>query len=203
MLGGAIQRFYVFPTRCKYCRRLLPSQITRDRGEWQDDYLDEFARSWSEVVQLHLVDLARFASLMMDAAAVAGPPTTALVATGRGKNIQVMLIQIGIEDGRIKIITPHRISPEVCPPCVPGRSEIVTEFLGLTTERARVEAERLAHETNGLSNDEREARWMIRLVDLTIKLLPDTVDVGGPIDALELRTGEPLRWIQRKSEYSK
>jgi hypothetical protein len=182
--------------------RRVYTRLVRERGEWQDEYLDEFARSWGEVVQSRIVDLARFASLTVSTAADAGLLTTALVATGRGKNIQVILIQIRIEDGKIQVTTLRRIGPEVCPPCALGRGEIVTEFVGLTTERAKIEAERLARETSGLSDDEREARRIIRLVDLTIRLLPDTTDVGGPIDALKLRAGEPLRWIQRKSECS-
>ena len=175
------------------------ARLVKERGEWQDEYLDEFARSWSDVVQSRIAELARFAPLTVRTWAVDGLLTTALAATGRGKNIQVILIQIGIEDGKIQVTTLRRIGPEVCPPCVLGRGEIVTEFVGLTTERARIEAGRLARETSGLSDDEREVRRIIRLVDLTIKLLPDNTDVGGPIDALELRAGEPLRWIQRKS----
>jgi hypothetical protein len=151
-------------------------------------------------VQSRISDFATFAPLIVRTAAVAGLLTTALVATGRGKNIQVILIQIGIEDDKVQMITLRRIGSEVCQPCALGRSEIVTEFVGLTTERARTETERLARETSGLSDDEREIRRIIRLVDLTIRLLLDTDDVGGPIDALELRAGEPLRWIQRKSK---
>lgn len=180
--------------------RRVYARLVKELGEWQDEYLDEFARSLGEVVRSRVADLARFAPLAIRTAAVAGLLTTALAATGRGKNIQVIVIQIGIEDGKVQIITPRRIGPEVCPPCALGRGEIVTEFIGLTTERARIEAERLARETSGLSDDEREVRRIIRLVDLTIRLLPDTNDVGGPIDALELRAGEPLRWVQRKSE---
>jgi hypothetical protein len=178
------------------------ARLMRERGEWQDEYLDEFARSWSDVVQSRIAELARFAPLTVCTAAVDGLLTTALAATGRGKNIQVILIQIGIEDGKIQVTTLRRIGPEVCPPCALGRGEIVTEFVGLTTERARIEAGRLALETSGLSDDEREVRRIIRLVDLTIRLLPDPTDVSGPIDALELHAGKPLRWIQRKSECS-
>jgi len=180
--------------------RRVYEQLMKEHGEWRDEYLDELARSWGKVVQSHIVDFDRFSPQKLHKAAVAGLLTTALVATGRGKNIQVMLVQIGIKDGKIQVINLHRIGTEVCPPCALGRGEIVTEFVGLTTERARKEAERLARETSGLSNDEREVRRIIRLVDLTIKLLPDTTDVGGPIDALELRAGKPLRWIQKKSE---
>jgi len=182
--------------------RRVYARLVKERGEWQDEYVDKFARSWGEVVQSRISDLATFSPLIVRMAAVDGLLTTALAATGRGKNIQVILIQISIEDGWVQMITPRRIGPEVCQPCALGRGEIVTEFVGLTTKRARIEAERLARETSGLSDDEREVRRIIRLVDLTIRLLPDTHVVGGPIDALELRAGEPLSWIQRKSECS-
>lgn len=88
----------------------------------------------------------------------------------------------------------------MCPPCALGKGEIVTEFLGLTRERAKLERERLAREIRALPEDEREIRRVIRLVDLTISLHPDRKDVGGPVDALELRAGEQVRWIQRKPE---
>jgi hypothetical protein len=180
--------------------RRVYARLVKKHGEWQDEYIDEFARSWGEVVQSRIADLASFAPLTVHMAAVDGLLTTALTATGHGKNIQVILIQIGNKDGKIQVTTLHRIGPEVCPPCALGRGEIVTEFVELKTERARIEAQRLSRETIGLSDDEREIRRIIRLVDLTIRLLPENTDVGGPIDALELHAGEPLRWIQRKSE---
>lgn len=172
------------------------ARLVKEHGKWRDEYLDEFARYWGEVVQSRVADLSRLAPLTVHTAAVAGLLTTALVATGRGKNIQVIVIQIGIMDGEVQMITPHRVDPKLY---TLGRGEIVAEFVGLTTERAKTEAERLARETSGVSDNEREVRRIIRLVDLTIKLLPNGNDVGGPIDALELRAGEPLRWIQRKS----
>jgi hypothetical protein len=179
-------------------RRVYAHLLKRD-SEWQDDRLDEFAMAWGNLVRSRVAALAHFNPLAVRSSVVNGLLTTALVATGRGKRIRAVVVQIGIDsDGRIALLPLRRIEPEVCPPCALGRGEIVTEFLGLTSERARVEAARFARETRTLAEDERERRRVLRLVQLTINLLPDRNEVGGPIDALELRASGGVHWIQRK-----
>lgn len=179
--------------------RRLYADLLKRNPEWQDDRLDEFALAWGNLVRSRIATLARFNPLAVSSSVVNGVLTTALVATGREKRIQAVVVQIGVDStGEIALLPLRRIESEVCPPCALGRGEIVTEFLGLTSERARLEAARFARETRTLVEDERQARRVLRLVELTIDLLPDRNEVGGRIDALELRAGGGVHWIQRK-----
>ena len=173
--------------------RHVYANLMKQGGIWEDNRLVELSASWGDVVRSHIADFARFSPLAVRNSAVAGLLTTALIATARGKNAHVALVQIAFDaNDRVYVITPRRIRL--------GKGQIVTEFLELRSERAKIEAGRFAREVHGLSEDEREVRRVIRLVDLTIRLHPDRNDVGGPVDALELRGGEPVRWIQRKPE---
>jgi hypothetical protein len=78
-----------------------------------------------------------------------------------------------------------------------GRNEIVTEVVAGKTHFAKAEQQKwLASETN-IPIVDRDVRWAIRLVQLTMEYHPHKADVGGPIDALEIaRKG--IRWVQRK-----
>jgi hypothetical protein len=83
-----------------------------------------------------------------------------------------------------------------------GRTEIVTEFSDLRTERARVEAAQRERELATLDPVARVSRGATRLVDLTIGFLqperiPDQASVGGKIDSMELRRRGEIRWLQR------
>src|SRR6267143_2936117 len=69
--------------------RRVYADLTKQRGEWQDDHLEELAASWGDAVRSHIVDLARFRPHAVRAFAVDGLLTSALIATGRGNNVQV------------------------------------------------------------------------------------------------------------------
>ena len=78
-----------------------------------------------------------------------------------------------------------------------GRSEIVTEVVANKTQFARVEQRKWAASERNIPLRDRDARWAIRLVQLTMEYHPQKADVGGPIDALEI-TRRGIRWVERK-----
>ena len=177
------------------------AQLVEDRGEWKNVYLDALAISIGRSLATHITELARYAPTTIQSAAVGNLLTTALFATGRGKDIGVVVVQVGVDEHkRVQLLPPRRITPEICPPCTLGRGEIVTEILGLSTQRARVEMSRLQRELAKLPDNEQEIRRITRLVELSIAWLPDDAGVGGPVDVLELRAGKRARWIQRKPQ---
>jgi hypothetical protein len=78
-----------------------------------------------------------------------------------------------------------------------GRNEIVNEVVAGKTTFAKAEQRKwIASERNFPLRD-RDVRWAIRLVQLTMAYHPRKIDVGGPIDALEI-TRRGIRWIERK-----
>jgi len=176
-------------------------ELTKQRGAWQDGYLDELAKRWGDAVLPRIMSYVRLNPLSIHASAADGVLTTALIATGQGKNIQVSIIQLAIDgDNRVRVIPPRRISPDECPPCAIGKGEIVTELFARKTERAKTEMDILIQEASRLPEGKRTIHWVIRLAELTTHLHSDKSAVGGPIDALELHAGEPIHWIQRKPE---
>jgi hypothetical protein len=78
-----------------------------------------------------------------------------------------------------------------------GRSEIVTEVVADKTHFARVEQRKWAAAEKNIPLRDRDVRWAIRLVQLTMEYDPKKADVGGPIDALEI-TRRGIRWLERK-----
>jgi hypothetical protein len=80
-----------------------------------------------------------------------------------------------------------------------GRSEIVTEVVANRTHFARVEQRKWAASERNIPLRDRDVRWAIRLVQLTMEYHPQKADVGGPIDALQI-TRQGIRWVERKPE---
>ena len=78
-----------------------------------------------------------------------------------------------------------------------GRNEIVNEVVAGTTHFARAEQRKWAAAERSISIKDRDVRWAIRLVQLTMEYHPQRADVGGPIDALEI-TRRGIRWVERK-----
>ena len=78
-----------------------------------------------------------------------------------------------------------------------GRSEIVTEVVADKTHFARVEQRKWTAAERNIPLRDRDVRWAIRLVQLTMEYDPKKADVGGPIDALEI-TRRGIRWLERK-----
>jgi hypothetical protein len=177
------------------------AQIVEDRGEWKDEYLDALAISIGTSLVAHITELGRYSPATIQSATVGNLLTTALLATGRGDNITAAVVQVGVnEHKRAQLLSQRRITPAVCPPCALGRGEVVTEILGLSTQRARVEMNRLKRELAEIPDTEREIRRITRLVELSVAWLPDNAGVGGPVDVLEVRAGKSARWIQRKPQ---
>jgi hypothetical protein len=78
-----------------------------------------------------------------------------------------------------------------------GRNEIVSEVVAAKTHFARVEQRKWAAAERNIPWRDRDVRWAIRLVQLTMEYHPQKIDVGGPTDALEIsRRG--IRWVESK-----
>jgi hypothetical protein len=78
-----------------------------------------------------------------------------------------------------------------------GRNEIVNEVVADKTHFAKTEQRRWAAAERSISIKDRDVRWAIRLVQLTMEYHPQKADVGGPIDAVEI-TRRGIRWVDRK-----
>jgi hypothetical protein len=79
-----------------------------------------------------------------------------------------------------------------------GRNEIVSEVVMDKTRFARTEQRKWAASERNIPLKDRDVRWAIRLVQLTMAYHPKKIDVGGPIDALEI-TRRGIRWVERKA----
>jgi hypothetical protein len=79
-----------------------------------------------------------------------------------------------------------------------GRNEIVNEIVADKTRFAKTEQRKWISAERDIPIKDRDVRWAIRLVQLTMEYHPQRSDVGGPIDALEIaRRG--IRWVERKT----
>jgi hypothetical protein len=78
-----------------------------------------------------------------------------------------------------------------------GRNEIVNDVVAGKTHFARTEQRQWATAERSIPIKERDVRWAICLVQLTMEHHPQRSDVGGPIDALEI-TRRGIRWVERK-----
>ena len=90
----------------------------------------------------------------------------------------------------------------VKPYCPIGHEEIVTEFVNLTSERAKQEANTWMPPKNSRPADYDLLKTK-RLVDLTIQYhVPKAgrpSEVGGKIDAVEMDTGGSMRWFVKEN----
>ena len=78
-----------------------------------------------------------------------------------------------------------------------GRNQIVTEVVADQTHFARVEQSKWAAAERSIALKDRDFRWAMRLVQLTMEYHPKKIDVGGPTDALVI-TRRGVRWVARK-----
>jgi hypothetical protein len=78
-----------------------------------------------------------------------------------------------------------------------GRNEIVNEVVADKTHFAKAEQRKWAAAERNIPLKDRDVRWPIRLVQLTMEYHPQRSDAGGPIDALEI-TRRGIRWVERK-----
>jgi hypothetical protein len=79
--------------------------------------------------------------------------------------------------------------------CGIGHTEIVTEFAMLASKRAIEESATRKPPIKGLDSTTARA---ISLVELTELYQTGPKTVGGPVDAISLRTGGSVRWLARK-----
>jgi hypothetical protein len=79
-----------------------------------------------------------------------------------------------------------------------GRNEIVNEVVAAKTHFAKAEHRKWIAAERKFPLRDRDVRWAIRLVQLTMEYHPQKADVGGPIDALEI-TRRGIRWVERKA----
>lgn len=78
-----------------------------------------------------------------------------------------------------------------------GRNEIVNEIVAAKTHFAEAQQRKWEAAERAIPVSDRDVRWAIRLVQLTMEYHRQRADVGGPIDALEITRGA-IRWIDRK-----
>ena len=78
-----------------------------------------------------------------------------------------------------------------------GRNEIVNEVVAAKTHFAKAEHRKWIAAERNIPLKDRDVRWAVRLVQLTMEYHPQKADVGGPIDALEI-TRRGIRWVERK-----
>ena len=78
-----------------------------------------------------------------------------------------------------------------------GRNEIVSEVVAAKARFAKAEHRKWIAAERNIPQRDRDVRWAIRLVQLTMEYHAQKADVGGPIDALEI-TRRGIRWVERK-----
>jgi hypothetical protein len=78
-----------------------------------------------------------------------------------------------------------------------GRAQFV-EFLNDTSARAKAERSNTIRLSRTWPPEEADARMAMRLVELLVKYADHPEDVGGPVDAVELKKSGTIHWIQRK-----
>jgi len=78
-----------------------------------------------------------------------------------------------------------------------GRNETVVEVISGASEFGRSELKKWEKMQKEFPQQDRDVRWAMKLVELTIGYNPHREDVGGPIDGLEI-TRDGIRWVQCK-----
>jgi hypothetical protein len=99
------------------------------------------------------------------------------------------------------VVAPMTVSPEPTEVATTegyGMTEIVREVLGGTSDFAQHAATELENLHKNSPSEDYDRLMAIRLVELTIEYHPRHQFVGGKVDAVELRRGGKISWIQRK-----
>ncbi|MGA9390873.1 MAG: hypothetical protein WBV69_10545 [Candidatus Sulfotelmatobacter sp.] len=79
-----------------------------------------------------------------------------------------------------------------------GQTEILNEFIGTGSARAKIERAITLKESKRWPIFDSDARMVIRLTELVIKYWNHPELAHGPVDAVEIDKGGSVRWIQRK-----
>jgi len=80
-----------------------------------------------------------------------------------------------------------------------GRNETAVEVISGASEFGRSELKKWEKTQEEFPQQDRDVRWLMKLVELTIAYNPHREDVGGPIDGLEI-TRNGIRWVQCKPQ---
>ncbi len=78
-----------------------------------------------------------------------------------------------------------------------GKNQIVNEVLIGKSDFAKAEQQKWEALKRDIPPMDRDVFWAIRLVEISIAYHPTKIELGGPIDALEI-TSKGIRWIRRK-----
>jgi hypothetical protein len=198
--AGYVSRSPLIPSwsTAEEARRAFQSVQARnpDTDGWTGDVAVDLAK--------HLA--GRFSALLkwerssvVEAAAENGALAVALLG-GRGYNGHPELFQVAVTFGNATPAIAWKVSTVTCPlndVCAIGKTDVVTEFAGMTSARARWETASWATDDAETAARDYAVRQAMRLVQLTMKYQQGT-SVGGPIDAAELEPEGRVRWYARK-----
>jgi hypothetical protein len=178
-------------------QRLFEDAV-KGSGGWNDAMLDDLALSWRNSTAVHM-DRLRHANLKQFRDATGNDIRAhAVFASAASNSVQAVYVEATLtKDGKVSVFGPRPIQCGV-KPCILGYNQIADEYLNRSSQRAKEEVDRWEQETTGLPEIERARRRAVSLVEVTIAHDP-TRHVGGPVDVLELRAGQKVMWIRRKS----
>jgi hypothetical protein len=163
-------------------------------------HVQEIAREWGRIMQEHFAML--YAAQPTHTASLADPQTGIITAGIFGGFAADGRLGLFVARVVINPSSPTPVSsmadPVHCPNynfCAMGRAETFTEFVKVISERAREEKRTWVPASPFLAD--RDILQAKRFVELTIKYSQEG-DVGGPVDAVELRKDGSLHWNGRK-----
>ena len=142
------------PWQARGLAQRLFHEAVKESGGWNDGMLEGLALSWRNSTMAHMGTLLR-ANLKRFTEELGGLNAQGVFATGAGNSVRALYVEVALtKTGKVMAVGP---SPLNCigRPCVYGANRIADEFLDLTSQRAKDDAERWQSETNGLSETER------------------------------------------------
>ena len=86
---------------------------------------------------------------------------------------------------------------------VGGLSEIVDEFISKKTDRSKAFRAWYATRISAMTQSEQRAEIASKYIELSVLLHPKNVELGFPIDVLQLRPVKGARWIHVKDNCAK
>lgn len=168
------------------------------------NFADDVANRWLDLIRQNIADNIRsveLARLKPNQLVVDGM----FLGLSPAGNIRVAYAAVRRSKGSPPRIEARPGRPYLVPDAmaymqlVPDKLELFDEFYKVTSPRANAELAISREQAHKWQPGEFEVRRAMRLVELIIKY--DTAhDVGGPIDAVELRKGGTVHWIQQKAK---
>ena len=161
----------------------------------------EVTRNWAEAVKGPLAMTYLTHKAVMDARMPDGKLGNAYFGGVDGKgDLWLTFTKFFVVSGVVKYES-YKFSPAACTPiCGTGEIDVAVEFSQLASDRAKAESASWSP-SKSYSPEDRDILRMIRLVDLSIAddEARQIGKIGGPIDAVELKSGGAVRWFSRKS----